>query len=97
MIKEGLIHEDISGHKNIVNVIKAGKDGDEYFLVSEFLKGERLDTFIATEAPITQKKAIDIILQLMEAEIAYYQERLPLSGYETGKCNNSTEWCCQVI
>lgn len=69
LIKEGFIHEDISGHKNIVNVIKAGCEGDEYFLVSEFLKGERLDTYIATEAPISQKKAIDIVLQLIDAEM----------------------------
>lgn len=69
LIKEGLVHEDISGHQNIVKLIKAGCDGDEYFVVSEFLKGERLDTYIATEAPISEKKCLDILLQLIDAEM----------------------------
>lgn len=69
LIKEGLIHEDISGHHNIVKFIKAGCDRDEYFVVSEFLNGERLDTYIATEAPIPQKHALDLILQLIDAEM----------------------------
>ena len=69
LIKEGWIHKEIFGHRNIVNLVKSGCDGDEYFVVSEFLKGERLDTYIATESPISQKRALDIILQLIEAEL----------------------------
>ena len=69
LIKEGILHEEISGHRNIVRFVKAGCDGDERFLVSEFLEGERLDSFIATEAPAGQKAALNIIIQLMDAEM----------------------------
>lgn len=74
LIKEGLVHQEISGHKNIVNVVKSGLDGDEYFLVTEFIKGERLDSFIDSEAPISQKRAIDIILQLLDAELHIFSK-----------------------
>ncbi len=69
LIKEGILHEEITGHRNIVGFVKAGNDGDERFHVSEFLEGERLDTFISTEAPVSQKVALDLIIQLIDAEM----------------------------
>lgn len=69
LIKEGCINKDIAGHKNIVGGVKFGIYGDEHFLVTELIKGERLDSFIETEGALPQKNAIDIILQLINAEI----------------------------
>lgn len=74
LIKEGIINEVIGGHRNIVNMIKAGIDRDERFLVNEFIRGERLDSFIESRAPLSLKDAINIILQLVDAELHIFSK-----------------------
>jgi serine/threonine protein kinase len=71
---KALLHEGNAGmsfgsHANIIAVIECGVDGDEHFLVTEFVDGDRLDTIVASEKKIPEKRAIGIILQVLEAEI----------------------------
>ena len=69
LIKEGCINEELAGHRNIVGGVEFGIYGDEHFLVTEFIQGERLDNFVATKSPLPQNDAIDIMLQLIDAEL----------------------------
>ncbi len=71
---KALLHEGKSGsalgrHKNIIEIIDYGLDGDEYFLVTEFISGDRLDLMVDARKQIPEKEAVEIILQLIDAEM----------------------------
>lgn len=72
LYREGKIGQSLGSHPNIVEVVDFGLDGDEYFLATEFVDGERLDIIIDEEEKLSEEKAIDIALQILNAESHIY-------------------------
>ena len=54
---------------NIAEVVEYGCEDGEYFLASRFAEGTRLDIFISTASHLSERQALDIILQVIDAEI----------------------------
>ncbi|MFA6292513.1 MAG: protein kinase [Victivallales bacterium] len=69
LLHEGEIGTLLGNHPNIIGIVEYGVDGDEHFLVTEFIDGDRLDLLLGEKNQIPEKKAIGIILQILEAEI----------------------------
>jgi len=53
----------------LIKVIDSGQEGDEHFIITEFIYGDRLDNIIDSQGHIDEKLAVDIIMQLVEAEM----------------------------
>ncbi len=75
---KALLHEGKAGisfgiHPNIIGILECGVDGDEHFLVSEFIDGDRLDLLVGDQKQIPEKRAIEITLQVLEAEIHIFK------------------------
>lgn len=54
-------------HQNIVSIYDVGKDGQEDYIVMEYVKGQTLKDIICNQAPLPAEKAIYIIRQIGEA------------------------------
>lgn len=54
-------------HQNIVSIYDVGKDGQEDYIVMEYVKGQTLKDIISNQAPLPAEKAIYIIRQIGEA------------------------------
>ena len=54
-------------HPNIVSIYDVGKDGNEEYIVMEYVKGQTLKEIIREEAPFPAEKAIYIVRQIAEA------------------------------
>jgi serine/threonine-protein kinase len=69
LLREGEVGTSLGNHVNIIGIVEYGVDGDENFLVTEFIDGDRLDLLLGEKSRIPEKKAIAITLQVLEAEI----------------------------
>ncbi|OGV40225.1 MAG: hypothetical protein A2X48_20730 [Lentisphaerae bacterium GWF2_49_21] len=69
ILREGKIGSAVGKHKNIIDIIDYGLDGDEYFLITEFIAGERLDLMVESRKQIPEKEAVEFTLQLIDAEM----------------------------
>ena len=69
LLHEGKVGTSFGSHANIIGIVEYGVDGDEHFLVTEFIDGDRLDLLLGEKSRIPEKKAIGITLQILEAEI----------------------------
>ena len=54
---------------NIAEVVDYGFEDDEYFLASRYVEGARLDLYISTSSHLSERQSIDIMLQVVAAEI----------------------------
>jgi len=54
-------------HPNIVNIYDVGKEQDIDYIVMEYVEGKTLKDIIKEEAPLEEKKAINIALQICDA------------------------------
>jgi len=54
-------------HQNIVSIFDVGKDGDEDYIVMEYVKGRTLKEIIRDQAPLPVETALSIIRQIAEA------------------------------
>lgn len=54
-------------HQNIVSIFDVGKDGDEDYIVMEYVKGQTLKEMIRDHAPFSTEQAIYIVRQIGEA------------------------------
>lgn len=54
-------------HQNIVSIYDVGKDGENDYIVMEYVKGTTLKDIIRKEAPLPTDKALYIIRQIAEA------------------------------
>lgn len=54
-------------HQNIVSIYDVGKDGNEEYIVMEYVKGQTLKEIIRNRAPFSAENAIYIIRQIAEA------------------------------
>jgi len=69
LLKEGEIAGIIGQAPNIAHVVDFGEEDDETFIAFSFVSGTRLDIFVSSAGGLSEKMAIDILLQLVEAEI----------------------------
>ncbi|MEI6421847.1 MAG: serine/threonine-protein kinase, partial [Lentisphaerota bacterium] len=69
IMHEGKAGSTFGSHVNIIGIVEYGVDGDEHFLVTEFIDGDRLDLLVGAENRIPEKRAILITLQILEAEM----------------------------
>ncbi|MGI5900902.1 MAG: Stk1 family PASTA domain-containing Ser/Thr kinase [Desulfitobacteriia bacterium] len=54
-------------HHNIVSIFDVGKDGDEEYIVMEYVKGQTLKDIIREQAPLNSDEALNIVRQIAEA------------------------------
>jgi serine/threonine protein kinase len=67
--REGEIGIILGKAPNIAEVVESGCEDGEHFLASQFVEGTRLDVFISTASHLSERQALDIILQVIDAEI----------------------------
>ena len=67
--REGEIGKILGKAPNIAEVVDYGCADGEYFLASRFVEGTRLDVFISTASHLSERQALDILLQVIDAEI----------------------------
>lgn len=67
--REGEIGIILGKAPNIAEVVEYGCEEGEYFLASRFVEGTRLDIFISSASHLSERQALDIILQVIDAEI----------------------------
>lgn len=63
-------------HQNIIDVLDAGRAGDDAFYVMEYLKGEDLQTLFTREAPLPWERVQRISLQICDAMQAAHDRRI---------------------
>jgi len=76
ILTEGEIGARLGKHKNIVETVDYGQDGDEHFMATEFISGQRLDMVVESAETLAERQAIEIVLQIIDAE-----EHIVASGY----------------
>ena len=59
----------VGDHKNLIKIAEYGYDRGEFYVVMPFIEGERLDIYIQRKKYISEQRAVNIILQIIEAEI----------------------------
>jgi serine/threonine protein kinase len=66
-------------HPNVVEVFWATKTrAGEWYLITEFIHGERLDAFISDTRCLRDREAVDVALDLLDALIAFHPDSLRL-------------------
>ncbi len=63
-------------HHNIVSIYDVGQEGDNHFIVMEYVAGTTLKEMIIQEAPLTLHKALKITFQVAEALIHAHYHRV---------------------
>ncbi len=69
LLREGRVGTVVGDHPNLLSIIEYGCEGNEYYIVTPFIDGERLDDYIGRKGHISEKRAISIIMQIVEAEM----------------------------
>ena len=69
LTSEGEIGKILGKAPNIAEVIDYGCADGEHYMVSRFVEGTRLDVFISTASHLSERQALDILLQVIDAEI----------------------------
>lgn len=69
MVREATAGQAIGSHPNLVAHLECGEENGEYFIVSEFASGDRLDQLIEHHGPLPERTAVAICRQLLEAEM----------------------------
>ncbi|HOK05024.1 MAG TPA: serine/threonine-protein kinase [Victivallales bacterium] len=67
--REAQVGKALGEHKNIIPIIEYGEDKDDFFIVSEFAEGERLDNLISAKKHFEENETWLIALQIIEAEM----------------------------
>lgn len=68
LMDEAEIGVAIGQHPNVVAIVDYGLADDEYFMVSEFAQGERLDNLLEERGSLDEEDALACLGQLLEAE-----------------------------
>jgi serine/threonine protein kinase len=67
-------------HPNVVEVFWASKTrAGEWFLITEFIHGERLDQFIGSTRSLRDREAVDVALDLLDAVAAFHPDSARLA------------------
>jgi serine/threonine protein kinase len=71
-------------HPNVVEVFWASKThAAEWYLITEFIYGERLDAFIGQDRCLRDREAVDVALDLLEALVAFHPDSVRLGELDT--------------
>ncbi|KYG35336.1 Stk1 family PASTA domain-containing Ser/Thr kinase [Alkalihalobacillus trypoxylicola] len=54
-------------HENIVNIYDVGEEGDTYYIVMEYVKGQTLKELIQNVGPLPNEQAVEIMEQILSA------------------------------
>jgi serine/threonine protein kinase len=66
-------------HPHVVEVFWAGKTSvGDWYLITEFIEGKSLDEFVTGNKPIRDREAIDIVLDLLDALVAFHPDSIRL-------------------
>lgn len=68
LLREGQAGAALGLHPNIVGIADYGLAGDEYYMVSEFIEGVRLDNLIDDMGRLSESDALCCALQILRAE-----------------------------
>jgi serine/threonine-protein kinase len=69
LMREARAGKALESHKNIVQVVGYGQIGSDFFIVTKYVSGNRLDDIIRQKGFFSEDEAIEIIMQVLEAEI----------------------------
>ena len=62
-------------HPNVVKVFWAGKtSAGDWYLITEFIDGESLDTFVTGKRRLRDREAVDVALDLLDALVAFHPD-----------------------
>jgi serine/threonine protein kinase len=71
-------------HPNVVEVFWASKTHEaEWYLITEFIYGERLDAFIGHGRCLRDREAVDVALDLLNALVAFHPDSARLGELDT--------------
>jgi serine/threonine protein kinase len=71
-------------HPNVVEVFWASKTrAGEWYLITEFIHGERLDQFIGATRCLRDREALDVALDLLDALAAFHPDSARLAELDT--------------
>ena len=71
-------------HPNVVEVFWASKThAAEWYLITEFIYGERLDAFIGQGRCLRDREAVDVALDLLDALVAFHPDSARLGELDT--------------
>jgi serine/threonine protein kinase len=67
-------------HPHVVEVFWANKSGaGEWYLITEFIHGERLDEFVGGTRCMRDREAVDVALDLLDALVAFHPDSVRLA------------------
>jgi hypothetical protein len=67
-------------HRNVVEVFWAGKTNlGDWYLITEFIDGESLDTFVRGNRRLRDREAVDVALDLLDALVAFHPDTARLA------------------
>jgi serine/threonine-protein kinase len=69
LLREGEMGSIIGIAPNIVDVTDYGEENEETFIAFRYISGTRLDIFVSSLENLSEKMALDILLQIIEAEL----------------------------
>lgn len=73
-------------HPNVVEVFWADRTrAGEWYLISEFIEGDRLDEFTAGTRTLRDREAVDVVLDLLDALVAFHPDSARLEQLDTKK------------
>jgi serine/threonine-protein kinase len=68
LMREAETASIVGPHRNLVNFVEYGKEGDEFYVVFDFVDGERLDDFIERKKRVSEERALSIVNQIIVVE-----------------------------
>ena len=70
-------------HPNVVKVFWAGKtNAGDWYLITEFIDGESLETFVTGNRRLRDREAVDVALDLLAALVAFHPDAARLKQLE---------------
>jgi serine/threonine-protein kinase len=72
--REASVTARFSCHPNIINFITHGWEGEEYYLVTEYIQGETLLDRIESAGKLTEMESLKILSQIISAEKYIYND-----------------------
>ena len=68
IVREAISGHSVGKHPNLVPVLQFGHAKDEFYIAFPFVEGERLDEYISRKKHLSEKRAFNIMVQIIEAE-----------------------------
>ena len=69
LMREGEIGTILGKSPHIIEVVDYGSEDGEHYMVSRLVEGTRLDVFISSASMLSERQALDIMSQVLDAEI----------------------------